>query len=651
MKRNVITAVSALCVSFLAILACRFDKETPVYADGENRVTLQSNQEVTKGNTYYGYAYIESLENIASLNVSIHYDSDAVTISNTYNQVFCSLYDSSNRNETLNYSYIFNAGGPAYRTSLFYFTYRVSDETNLTSSYFDIVIDDAYDFNLNSVNVSGSRLYFNINEKQTPTQYCYVYGTSSIVTKIEEEFEITYRLSTYQVATGTVEIQYDRELFEFVSIQQLGFLTNKMVDVNSFIDGSVILSFLSTEYSYNTDFLKLTLKTIGNVNSLSTIKLIASNFYDLNLTGFVCNGCSTTVNLSYDSNYDDTLPKAFLTSTYDSANNKVTLLAKLSADSQLGAGDFIISWNKDYLTYNSSTKKFTPSFFNVNDKFAADGQLKFSIISLTNIVTPTDIIEVVFDVNNSHDDTSTQLFITGSGLSDSLTEPIYLNFVNCSQTIPGRHTFGEWSTTKEPTCTEVGSEHRTCSVCGHEETREIAATGHTWEEDWTIDVEATCEHEGSKSHHCANCDAKKDETVIEKTAHQPADSVRENEVAATCTEGGSYDEVVYCKDCHTEISREHKTTEATGHTYGEWSTTKEPTCIEVGSEHRTCSVCGHEETREIPPTNSCSSEPTEPETPKEKSGCSGSIVATSSILSLISFAAISLLFVKRKTMK
>ena len=649
MKRNVIATLSTLCVSFLTILVCQFNKEVPAYADGENRITLQNNQEVTKGNTYYGYAYIDSLENIASLNVNVHYDPNAITISNTYNQVSCALYDSSNKDETLSYSYIFNAGGPNTKTSLFYFTYRVSDETNLTSSYFDIVIDDAYDFSLNSANVAGSRFYFNIKEKQTPTQYCYVYGTSSINTKIEEEFEILYTLNTYQIATGTVEIQYDRELFDFVSLQQLGFLKNKMVDVNSSIDGSVILSFLGTEYSNNTELLKLKLKTIGNVNNSSTIKLIASNFYDLNLNGFVCNGYSTTVNLSYDSNYDDTLPKVFLTSTYDSTNNQVTLLAKLSADSHLGAGDFIISWNKDYLTYNSNTKKFAPSFFNVNDKLVADGQLKFSIISLTNIMAATDVIEVVFDVNNPHDDTSIQLTITGNGLSDSLTESIYLNFVNCSQTIPGRHTYGEWSVKQAATCTEKGLEHRICSTCGDEETREIDALGHDWESEWTIDVEPTCTHEGSKSHHCANCDAKKDETVIEKTVHQPTDPVRENEVVATCTEDGSYDEVIYCRDCHEELSREHKIIEATGHNYGEWSITKEPTCSEQGIEHRVCSTCGYEETREIPATNNCFSEPNEPDKPSSNNtGCFGSITTIGSLLTLISFIGIGCLLFKKR---
>ena len=161
------------------------------------------------------------------------------------------------------------------------------------------------------------------------------------------------------------------------------------------------------------------------------------------------------------------------------------------------------------------------------------------------------------------------------------------------------HSCGEWTTTKEPTCTETGSKERVCSTCGHKETEELEALGHSWEEDWTIDVEATCEHAGSKSHHCSRCDEVKDSTAIDQTDHIGGIAVRENEVAATCTEAGSYEEVIYCKYCNTELSRENKTIDALGHSCGEWTTTKEPTCLETGSKERVCSACGHKETEEL----------------------------------------------------
>ncbi len=63
------------------------------------------------------------------------------------------------------------------------------------------------------------------------------------------------------------------------------------------------------------------------------------------------------------------------------------------------------------------------------------------------------------------------------------------------------HVF-EWTTTKEATCTEKGEKHGICTVCGHEETREIEALGHEFANEFTVDKEATTTEEGSKSQHC-----------------------------------------------------------------------------------------------------------------------------------------------------
>ena len=62
------------------------------------------------------------------------------------------------------------------------------------------------------------------------------------------------------------------------------------------------------------------------------------------------------------------------------------------------------------------------------------------------------------------------------------------------------HSFGEWSVTKEATCTEAGVESRTCSVCGNVETREIPAKGHTVGKEWVTTKKATCTKEGKKVH-------------------------------------------------------------------------------------------------------------------------------------------------------
>lgn len=83
-----------------------------------------------------------------------------------------------------------------------------------------------------------------------------------------------------------------------------------------------------------------------------------------------------------------------------------------------------------------------------------------------------------------------------------------------------------------------------------------------------------------------------DNIVYEGCKHE---HVKENIVPAICTEDGS--KTVVCEDCGETLSTE--VIPATGHSFGEWTVTKEATCFEDGEESRTCPVCKYVETRPI----------------------------------------------------
>ena len=114
------------------------------------------------------------------------------------------------------------------------------------------------------------------------------------------------------------------------------------------------------------------------------------------------------------------------------------------------------------------------------------------------------------------------------------------------------HTFGEWTTVKEATCTEAGSEKRVCSICSAEETRSVAALGHKFGE-WTVTKKATCTEKGSQTRTCSVCQATETQDIA-----------------------------------------------ALGHSFGKWVVTKEATRTEEGLKTRTCSVCSATETQVIP---------------------------------------------------
>ena len=161
------------------------------------------------------------------------------------------------------------------------------------------------------------------------------------------------------------------------------------------------------------------------------------------------------------------------------------------------------------------------------------------------------------------------------------------------------HKWNEGKITTEPTCTEEGMKTFQCMVCGKTKTEAVAALGHNWNKDFTVDKEATCEETGLKSIHCKRCDERKEITTIPAKGHVKGKVKIENATEATCEEGGSYDEVVYCTVCNKELSRNTVKTEALGHKWNEGKITTQPTCTEEGVKTFQCMVCGKTKTEKV----------------------------------------------------
>ncbi|MBO5970791.1 MAG: leucine-rich repeat protein, partial [Clostridia bacterium] len=474
--------VTILCA--LALLISWFSI-TPIAAtalaeDTNNKVTATTTTTVKQGDTVNCYVYIDSLESLSSLNVAVHFDPDKVSVTSSFNSVSCSLYDSSINESYVQFSYIFDGNGEDTKAQLFYFQYKVLTNAEEGAAHFDVVVSEAYDSSLNVANISGSRCPFTIAKKVT-NKTCTVSGTSSVTTAIKEEFELSYRLNTTGVASGSFVIRYDAELFEFVELSVGGLLENKFYDIKTDQPGVIYASFVGTEYASNAQLLTVKFKTIRNATQSSQIKLSVTDFYDLELNSIGCNGYTTNVHLTYDPTYSDDAPTMTVSTVYSAEKQQVTVTVKLDAGSYLGAGDFVLNFNTEYFTYNSATKGFVPTFFNINDKKASEGIVKFSIISLSDIVTEEIVLTVILDTPVFCNDVIADFDIGGNGLADSMTNPILINFVDSSLSISGVGHDLISHPAKAPTCTEIGwYAYDTCSRCDYTTYVEIPANGHRY---------------------------------------------------------------------------------------------------------------------------------------------------------------------------
>ena len=148
------------------------------------------------------------------------------------------------------------------------------------------------------------------------------------------------------------------------------------------------------------------------------------------------------------------------------------------------------------------------------------------------------------------------------------------------------HEFGEWSTTKNPTCTEEGIRTRYCT-CGEKQDESIPALGHTVVKDESIP--STCTAEGkTEGSHCSVCGAIiVEQEIVPVKEHT---EVKDKAIAPTCTAEGKT-EGSHCSVCGTIIVKQESVPK-TAHKEVKDSAIA-PTCSKEGkTEGSHCSVCG-----------------------------------------------------------
>ena len=169
------------------------------------------------------------------------------------------------------------------------------------------------------------------------------------------------------------------------------------------------------------------------------------------------------------------------------------------------------------------------------------------------------------------------------------------------------HNYGNWTITKEATCTTAGIKKHTCTTCGYSETTSIPIIAHTygdwksnatshWKEcecgnkkyaanhvygNWTTTKEATCTSSGTKKHTCTACGYSETET-LPKLDHAYG--------------GWKSNGTSHWKECTACGNK----ADASNHVYGNWTTTKGATCTSSGTKKHTCTTCGYSETASIP---------------------------------------------------
>ena len=113
--------------------------------------------------------------------------------------------------------------------------------------------------------------------------------------------------------------------------------------------------------------------------------------------------------------------------------------------------------------------------------------------------------------------------------------------------VTAAHTYGEWTTVKEATCTAAGQKQHTCTECGHVETEVIPATGHHWVDKG--DGTHTCPDCGATEGQPVNTNSALELRVVDAEGMDQPFTVSQNGTLRTYT--GAYDTATLTGDLNT----------------------------------------------------------------------------------------------------
>ena len=260
----------------------------------------------------------------------------------------------------------------------------------------------------------------------------------------------------------------------------------------------------------------------------------------------------------------------------DCTEKSVTLT--ITADNATTNGLITVDFDTDVLSFSDSE-----GMADFNSFAVADGKITFAYASKDAIAAGSTLATLTFTAEEEAE-VDFKVTVVEDGDQKPGTEQ------TVTVQVPEHNYI---ATVVEPTCTEQGYTLYTCSNCGASyQDNYTDPTGHDWGE-WTIEVAPTCVNEGTEIRTCANCGEEESRTVA-ATGHSFEDTV----VEPTCTEKGYT--VHTCSVCGYSYSDNE--VDALGHSWGEWTVVKDANCNAPGEQVRTCSVCGETQSEVILPS-------------------------------------------------
>ena len=270
-----------------------------------------------------------------------------------------------------------------------------------------------------------------------------------------------------------------------------------------------------------------------------------------------------------------------------SANTEFTILVEVTENTGICWLKAIVTYDSSVLTYveaSSDTSVFKDATITVNNRYDKNNKGTAIVVAGT--------MSVIFQDNPPiYTETGTfvelRFKVDANAAPGNTTITVNTEVGDAIKIVDGVSHFDYNVTSASTTINVVGSTHGQC----------VPGTPVKEKE-----VPATCSNVGSYDEvvYCTVCSAelsRKAVIVPVSENHKPGEAVIENRVAGDCNTPAKYDSVVYCTLCNKELSRTATTSDKGDHTPGAPEVIyTASTCTKKGSvvEISKCSACGVE---------------------------------------------------------
>ena len=537
------------------------------YAASEPRIYINiTNNIYGDSQSNVAYVYGEGINDLSALQIDIHTDKNNVKIRSVYNSYTDAMFDSNVvDNSIIKTSYLFQKSANITKNQLFYFYFDILGEVNEIS--FDIVINEALNSNFEIINIKSQKTYFEVLPARNKTISFYSSSSKSTLKKDETTKINYYSYYLNNILAGTFTIRYDAELLEFVNLKLLDYFEKgkPLVDVNTSQSGIIYITFISTTPITYSQLFDIEFKSKKNIDANTVVETNLEDIQSADDYTYTCNGQKNNIKLQYDQSLE-LGKKVYLVGEENKLNRALDLKLKLEENSNLGAIDITINFPTNLLSYVSANIGFDKApdqYIMINDSNVTNGELKLSIISLSDITKALDLLNIKFSIKDVFDRTNCNITVSQSGATNSLGEDIIITSMNYSTLLSENTHTVIIDKAVNPTCDKPGlTEGSHCGVCGEIlKSQEVVealdhkyqAPTYVWGKDnKTITAKAVCEHDS--------------EHIIEETVNVNYQIVNQ----ATCEETGlgRYTSEAFTNELFS-IQTKDEIIKATGHNYGE----------------------------------------------------------------------------------